>query len=1065
MDLSQYISFMSPLQERLKNAISISKEKLLPQIDPNSVSPYIYVILFTLAAVLLFINRLPQKRNEEIQETPEDKETYKEIALEQGLIEKSEELKKYAWSNWFTKLQTDWNYFNASLENQKKTWFGEKDKEWNEFLDTMQNKWTHYNANIETEFESNILKNSKNWNEKQWENWIKSDGKEMMEMSFHKWMGENYSHYNAWIIKKWEEWKNDKIRTWLLKDWRRKEFDYWHKYKSLTLPEPLFERAENNWNKWNRRLYREKEQWKEWVAQKYEFYQSTECQQWKKWNDSKEDLFNSWMESFISKWIEEKKKIYRNMEQLQDVQEYSANNVASSLGADKNDNLFLLAKENIFLACIYIILFFLSTRILVRAYYPSMLQHAEEIWMLTKYDLNNGKESMEEFKNMVRGHLKTCKFYILNVLDTILGVIIRKLKSTHEGVQNVQRYATQDISINSCYGHKHGDDPDDENDDDYDEEDDVDGKNDADEFHDCKDDSEEQDKNQNDSMEKGLSDSSMTNVNSDMESEGSNDSLPKVGLENTPEDEPKDSSTKENDEDMIIEKTEEKSMKNTQDANKEGTADNDVKENIIEKKNEKDGNTNEEVKRDEHVTIERDTKGQSKSGTGEELKLKKGGPSKHETGGLTKWEKIGPSKQATGTVVKSATRSVVKSDASAVSKSDASAVSKSDASEVSKSDASAVVKSDANVVAKSDASAVVKSDASAVSKSDANVVAKSATSSVVKSATSAVAKSDASGVAKRDTTGVPKRETSGQENLKKNEQTKGKTNEELINTTQETSAGINPDKGKKILNLKNVIPKDKESGDKGVNFDKSDKNELTEEWKVNEWNKWMRQLEEQWHFFFIGLETKTDDWMKEKEKDLQTWITEMETKWMNYNHNFDIEYNTNLYKKYLMWDPNDWKTWIRTVGKRLMENDWIKWVEDHESKLNEWVNYDWFQWKSLKNSNWVMNEWKIDEHEYWEEWQNSNLTLWLQKKKRKKYLTWKNRIEREKSEWDSWVQSKEKLISKSKTGKWIKWKNEKRLLFNDWMENFINTWINRKQWNSWIIERRDVLSRRASSSY
>ncbi|VUZ99220.1 tryptophan-rich antigen [Plasmodium vivax] len=715
------------------------------------------------------------------------------------------------------------------------------------------------------------------------------------------------------------------------------------------------------------------------------------------------------------------------MEQIQDIQKYNAKNVASSLGEVRNSHLLSFVHENFFVACLYITLFVMSSRILLKTYYPPMLQHAKEIYILMKHDLNNGKEEREEFMNKVTGYLRTCRVYILSHLSTILGATIKKLKSTDEGVQNVQGDATQDNLLSACHDDEDYENGDDEADEDVD-------------FEDNEDDGEEHDENENDAMEKGSNDGSLTKLNIDMKGEGSNDSLAKVDLENAPENKPNDSFTKEGEEDMTKEKTDEKFMKDTEDANKQGTADNDVKEDIIEKKNEKDSITNEQVKHGENVTIESETKGQSKSETGEELKREKGGPSKSATGEATKRATGGAAKRATGGAAKRATGGAAKRATGGAAKRTTGGAAKRTTGGVAKSDASGVAKSDASGVAKSDASGVAKSDASAV------------------------AKSDASGEAKRDTTGVPKRETAGQEKLQTNGQTNDKTYEELMNMTQDTNAGTNNDITKKILNFKNIISKDKENGEKGVNVDESNK-ELTEEWKVNEWNKWMRQLEEQWHFYFITLETKTIDWMKQKEEEFNTWLTEMENKWMSYNHNLDTEYNTNLYKKYLTWDETDWKTWIKTVGKRLIEEDWVKWINDHECKLNEWFNGDWNQWKSLKNFNWEMNEWKSDEYERWAEWQNGNLTLWLNKKKKKKYLTWKNRIEREKSEWDSWVRAKDDLTLKSKTCKWIKWKNEKRLLFNDWVENFINTWISRKQWNSWVIERRNLLSRRTSSSY
>eukprot|EP00366_Plasmodium_knowlesi_P005100 XP_002262598.1 tryptophan-rich antigen [Plasmodium knowlesi strain H] len=673
-----------------------------------------------------------------------------------------------------------------------------------------------------------------------------------------------------------------------------------------------------------------------------------------------------------------------------------------------------------------------------------MLQHADEFWMLLKHDVNNGKESMEELKNSVKGYLKMFKFYILNEFSTILGVIIKKLKSTNEGVQNVQQCETRDNPMISCHDDKRDDDKAMEEKVNKEEEK---MKKEADERRKRKEEmkkeederrkrkeemkkeeeerrkrkeemkkeeeerrkrkeemkkeeeemkkeeekmkkeeekmkkeeekmkkeekkmkkeeekmkkeeeerkkreeevkKEEEVGKKNDSMENGLSNTSIEKVNSDIEGEGSKDSLAKVGLEDTQEHKPKDSSTREGDEGVTGEKTDEKPIKNTEDANKEGTAEKDIKE------NKKDSNGNEEVKNHENMTIERDTKEQSKSGTGEELKREKDEPSKHATGGI----------------------------------------------------------------------------------------------------------------AKHDKTEISEHKTSGKEKLQNSGQAKEKRNEQLMNMTQETSTGINHDKKKKTLNLKSMISKDKDNGEKGVNVDKSNKKELTEEWKVNEWNKWMRHLEEQWHLFFKAQEIKTDDWIQKKEKEFKAWITEIETKWMNYNHNLDTEYNTDLYEKYPSWSENEWKTWIRTVGKKLMGKDWIQWINGHESKLNEWVQYDWFQWKSLKFFNWEINEWKSDEYEYWAEWQNGNLGMLLNKKKKKKYLSWKNRIEREKSEWDSWTRSKELLLLKSKTSNWMKWKNEKQLSFNDWIENFIETWISKKQWNTWVIERRNALSRKKSPSY
>ncbi|KJP87562.1 hypothetical protein AK88_02728 [Plasmodium fragile] len=702
------------------------------------------------------------------------------------------------------------------------------------------------------------------------------------------------------------------------------------------------------------------------------------------------------------------------MEKLQDVQKYSADIFPVSLGLVRDNNLDAISQENIFAAFFYITLFLLSIRILLNIYYRSVVQNAQELFMLMKYDFNNRKGAMGELMNKVSGPLNMFKMYVLNELNTILGVIVKKLTSTNEDVKYIQGYPTQDNLMNSYYDNEHYDNEY-HNDADYknerqrqleqeeqerqrqleqeeeerqrqleQEEQERQRQLEQGDDQDNKEDEEDHDGNEQDSMQKGLGDRFMTEFNSGMKFAEANSNLYKFYWE-LAQNKPPYSFTKEGDEDMIKDTTDEESLKNSEDADEEATTDSDIKENVIEKKTEKDSNTNEEMESTENITLEPDTKGQSKSETGEQLK------------------------RATGVPSKRATRRG--------------------------------------------------------KKTDANAVAKRHSAAVPKRQNIGPSKHVTSGVAKRDTRAVHKRETSGQENPPKNEQAQDKTNEEPTNVTQEANAGIQQDKMKKKLNLKNIISKDKENSEKGANADNSNKTVQTEEWKVNEWNKWLQQIDEQWHFFFLDLQNKTTDWMKQTEGEFKKWTKEMETKWMNYNHNLDKEYGTDLYKKYPTWNESQWTTWMKTDGKKLIQEEWIKWINDHDSKLSEWVNYDWCQWRSLKKFNWELSQWKSDEYEHWAESQNGNLALLLHKKKRKKYLTWKNRIEREKSEWDSWVQSKDELIVKSKADKWDEWKNEKRQLFCDWMENFINTWIRRKQWNSWVTERRNVLSGRESSAY
>ncbi|SBS89048.1 tryptophan-rich antigen [Plasmodium ovale curtisi] len=297
----------NPLTSFFKKFHVINSKISLPEVDPSSLVPYLYVTIFTLSAIALFLKRYPesiQNIKKKITQSSNE-ESFKEIAIEQGLIEKSEQLKKHAWNNWLVKLEIDWQYFNALLESEKKKCLEEKENDWHEWLKSIENKWMHYNKDMYIEYESNVFEESKAWNDKEWEEWIKTEGKRYMQMDWNKWIQENEIEWHEWILKQWIEWKDDKILTWILKDWRRDEFEYWEKLKSMTLAQPLLDRVQNNYTKWEKRVDKEKEQWKNWVNDKQDLYLN-ECAKWTKWKENKLETFNEWAEPFVNTWIKQK---------------------------------------------------------------------------------------------------------------------------------------------------------------------------------------------------------------------------------------------------------------------------------------------------------------------------------------------------------------------------------------------------------------------------------------------------------------------------------------------------------------------------------------------------------------------------------------------------------------------------------------------------------------------------------------------------------------------------------------------------------------------------------------
>ncbi|GAW83886.1 tryptophan-rich antigen [Plasmodium gonderi] len=611
----------------------------------------------------------------------------------------------------------------------------------------------------------------------------------------------------------------------------------------------------------------------------------------------------------------------------------------------------------------------------------------------------------------IRTYLEKCRTYSLRYLSIILGVAIKMLKNSNEDARCIHENGKKGNLINEVDEIDEADEVDDSEDDDDD--DDEEDEEEDDDNEDDDDEEEDDDKREADTAAAEVDRGLIAEVNNNIKDKELNNNLPKEVEQNINENESKGCDIKENANSMIKEECNDKHMNGTKGDVPLLINDNSISEDIKEKKDQNSNDLNQESKHSTHMKVEHDAKIYSMPQVDDKLK--------RDTDAVV--------------VEKVETRKTSKRVTAGGKKGTTAKVTKRPTAKVAKRETTGTVKQGMSMEPKRNQKVLPKQESTILPKQESTILPKQ--ESII----------------------LPKLEKTGQDFLETVGQTMDKINEKIMSIVKELQEDKNQNKKEKIVDFNKLKSeyKDNEDNEKGVNSNESKNDEITEEWKVNEWNKWMRQLEEQWHFFNMSLDNKASEWMKQKDGEFEKWITDMQTKWMNYNHNLDIEYNTDLYKKCYMWDETDWKTWIRTNGKKLMEEDWVKWINDNECKLNEWLNYDWTQWKSLNNFNWEMSEWKSDEYEMWEDWDNVNLTKWLNTKKRKKYLIWKTRIEKEREQWDNWVASKNELTLKNKHIKWKEWKDEKRLIFNEWVGNFINTWISKKQWNAWVLERRNVL--------
>ncbi|EUD65086.1 hypothetical protein C922_04486 [Plasmodium inui San Antonio 1] len=220
---------------------------------------------------------------------------------------KSEEWKAKEWKVWMTQLDKDAEIFTTSLEHKKDQWLLQRQLESEEWIKSMEEKWNHYTEKMVSEYYSPIYKNAAKWSDEQWENWIRTEAKQVMENHWNDWIAESESYVDVLMMKEWITWKNDKIMEWIMRDWKCKEDKHWDAWEKNKWSKWLSINERKKWTQWKDRLSKETEEWTAWVEKKDKQFLDSEDQKLAEWKKNNYILFNKCMESYINKWINEKK--------------------------------------------------------------------------------------------------------------------------------------------------------------------------------------------------------------------------------------------------------------------------------------------------------------------------------------------------------------------------------------------------------------------------------------------------------------------------------------------------------------------------------------------------------------------------------------------------------------------------------------------------------------------------------------------------------------------------------------------------------------------------------------
>ncbi|SCL99846.1 tryptophan-rich antigen [Plasmodium chabaudi chabaudi] len=222
-------------------------------------------------------------------------------------------------------------------------------------------------------------------------------------------------------------------------------------------------------------------------------------------------------------------------------------------------------------------------------------------------------------------------------------------------------------------------------------------------------------------------------------------------------------------------------------------------------------------------------------------------------------------------------------------------------------------------------------------------------------------------------------------------------------------------------------------------------------WKKKEWKKWVKDLENDWEAFNIEMNNEKDEWIKKKEQDWNLFLTELENKWNHYNKHLDAEFDTNIISKYSSWVPNEWIDWMKTDGIRFIYMEWKKWVLESHNEFSDKFVDKWMAWKKDRILSWSKLDWKRKESQKWAGFNQKRFKR-LHYLDNKRYNEYINRTKAERNQWNDWVKTKDNMFVENLLDPYLSWKDDKHILYKEWVEKFVTKWINQKQWNVWIAD-------------
>ncbi|EUD65133.1 hypothetical protein C922_04419 [Plasmodium inui San Antonio 1] len=250
------------------------------------------------------------------------------------------------------------------------------------------------------------------------------------------------------------------------------------------------------------------------------------------------------------------------------------------------------------------------------------------------------------------------------------------------------------------------------------------------------------------------------------------------------------------------------------------------------------------------------------------------------------------------------------------------------------------------------------------------------------------------------------------------------------------------------INLNTLLPGSLEELDKEGVY-------CISEWKEKKWSEFMKSIEKGFKGFMVYLEKEKNSWLEGRNKLWEEWKVNMEKKWDHYDEITFKELLSTKADDALKWTDKEWTDWVNKYGRIAWTGAWKEWVNEQDLIFKQGIERDWNNWTDFQENKFGSIQWKFLETFGWKYWKNhADPDDPLFPIKMEKMNKWQDRVKKEEEEWSKWLEEKRTEHIDVEWDKWVEWKKENNKKFIDWMEAFVEKWINNKQWTVWIEEKK-----------